>query len=80
MHFILQRQIEQAVYIDDNRETIKPLFGEYKNVMQADFKGDATYKGIIVRDYQYWTNYLFTFEFQAMDITYLMYGTWMFTF
>lgn len=34
----------------------------------------------MIRDYKQWVDYIVTFEFQAMDITYLMYATWMFTF
>lgn len=30
--------------------------------------------------YNFWMTYIYRFEFQAMDITYFMYCTWMFTF
>ena len=35
---------------------------------------------MITHDFNKWVDYIYTFEYQAMFITYMMYCTWMFTF
>jgi len=35
---------------------------------------------MIKHDFTKWVDYIYTFEYQAMFITYMMYATWMFTF
>lgn len=41
---------------------------------------DAALKNQQDDKHQYWVDFLYTFEYRAMTITYLMYSTWMFTF
>jgi hypothetical protein len=76
MHWILLRQISQSIYLKDNRVQIDSVFAANRDL--GSFDGDTA--KIYELEKAEWVDLIYTFEYQAMTITYLMYCSWMFTF
>lgn len=78
MHFILLAQIDQAIYIDQNKDLIAQTFLNKQNYGVLGFNEEQIY----INEFNYWKwiDYIYAFEQRAMLITFLMYATWMFTF
>lgn len=76
MHYVLLRQISQSIYLKEQQDHISFIFDAHKNLSKFDEQTARLYAAEFVD----WTDWIYTFEFQAMTITYLMYMSWMFTF
>ena len=75
MHLILKHQAAQSIVISDHRDEIEQIFREKNEVRKI-----TELTELQRANYDKWVDYIYTFEYQAMDLTYLMYCSWMFTF
>jgi len=60
MHFILLAQIDQAIYIDSNKDLIAQTFLNKQNYGVLAFNAEQKY--INEFNYYKWINYIYAFE------------------
>jgi hypothetical protein len=76
MHEYLVEQITESQHLRNNAEHITHTFDAMKRL--GDFP--ASEQDQIREDHHFWVTFIMHFVWQAMNITYLMYMCWMFTF
>jgi hypothetical protein len=76
MHYILIHQIDEGLYLKENRDLINRTFAAKAQSLLFRVPMDDCDQ----QNFEDWTAYIYDFEYNAMIITYLMYMTWMFTF
>ena len=76
MHTLVVTQISEGIVLTENKSRIESLIAAH-----AAIDSVPEDERLEVRvAYNAWVDYIYTFEYRAMTLTYLLYCAWMFTF